>query len=170
MQPPILLIEYRPSIVGIRLLGWAFIAPSMRKLTLILDEVYDTETTSMAKNWSMCRGTVRKTGYALRYVEDDLHNLHRALTELSLRLHRQECRKIGPEVPRRRLRWLTEGVIARAEPILDAVKEPGDLAGADIIDHPAKLQQRNQFKHVKPRGLPDRTEVPSQSRRNAALT
>jgi hypothetical protein len=39
----------------------------MRKLTLILDEVYDTETTSMAKNWSMCRGTVRKTRYPLRY-------------------------------------------------------------------------------------------------------
>src|SRR5580658_4723166 len=66
----------------------------MRKLTLILDEVYDTETTAMAKNWSMCRDTVRKTGYPLRYVEDDLHNLQRALTELCLRLHRQECRKI----------------------------------------------------------------------------
>jgi hypothetical protein len=42
---------------------------------------------------------------------------------LSLRLHRRDCRKVGPEIPGRRLRWLAEGVIARAEPILDVVSE-----------------------------------------------
>jgi hypothetical protein len=132
----------------------------MSKLLLILDEIYDIETTPLTNNWSMSRGKIRKTGYPLRYVEDDLHNLQRGLSELSLRLHRNECRKIGPEVPRRRLRWLAEGAIARAEPILDAVKEPADIARAEMIDHLATLQQRKHLKHMKPRRRPPTIGLP----------
>jgi hypothetical protein len=118
----VLVPEWLPEVLSTDAQRAAF--ELMRKLTLILDEVYDIETTPLTNNWSMSRGTIRKTGYPLRYVEDDLQDLHRALAELSLRLHQRECRKIGPEVPRRRLRWLAEGVIARAEPILEAVAKP----------------------------------------------
>ena len=95
----------------------------MSKLLLILDEVHDVKTAAVSKNWSRVKGRMPRTGYPLQYIADDLHNLSRALTDLAARLHRHEFRKIGPEVPARRLRWLAEAAIARAEPILDAVSE-----------------------------------------------
>jgi hypothetical protein len=104
----------------------------MSKLLLILDEVHDVETTAISKNWSRVKGRMPRTGYPLRYIADDLRNLNRALTDLAARMHRREFRKIGPEVPARRLRWLAEDTIARAEPILEAVSE------APTIDQPAK--------------------------------
>jgi hypothetical protein len=100
----------------------------MCKLLLILNEVSDIEIAGTQRNGPIVKGRLRKTGYPLRYVEDDLIDLQRALSELSQRLRRRGCRKIGPEIPGRRLRWLAEGAIARAEPILDAVREQGDAA------------------------------------------
>jgi hypothetical protein len=100
----------------------------MCKLLLILNEVSEIEVAGTQRNGPIVKGRLRKTGYPLRYVEDDLVDLQRALGDLSQRLRRRSCRKIGPEIPGRRLRWLAEGAIARAEPILDAVREQGDAA------------------------------------------
>jgi hypothetical protein len=105
----------------------------MSKLLLILDELHDVEATAISKNRSMVKGKMPRTGYPLQYIAEDLRNLNLALTDLSARLRRREFRKIGPETPGRRLRWLAEDIVARAEPILDAVSEaPG-------IERPAKV-------------------------------
>jgi hypothetical protein len=119
----------------------------MCKLLLILNEVSEIEVSGTQRNGPIVKGRLRKTGYPLRYVEDDLLDMQRALTELSQRLRRRGCRKIGPEIPGRRLRWLAEGAIARAEPILDAVREQGDAArqnaGSDILAHDRAPQWRH---------------------------
>jgi hypothetical protein len=97
----------------------------MRQLLLILIEVHDIETIPLTNNWSMVRGKIGKTGYPLRYAEHDLHGLQDALAELALRLDVKEYREIGPQVPDRRLRWLAEGLVARAEAIVAALMGHG---------------------------------------------
>jgi hypothetical protein len=106
----------------------------MHKLLLILDQLYDVETSGMAKNWATLKGKLPKTGYPMRYCADDLLDLNHGLTELAYRLHRREARTIGPELPGRRLRWLAEAVIAQAEPVVDAVSNSADArkGGPDV--------------------------------------
>jgi hypothetical protein len=96
----------------------------MHALLLILDQVGVIETVPLHANPGIPKGKTSKTGYPLRYVQQDLFALERGLTELSFRLGRQKCRSIGPTSPNRQLRWLAEGLIARGEPILEAVTEP----------------------------------------------
>jgi hypothetical protein len=93
----------------------------MHALLLILDQVDPIETVPLHNNPGIPKGKTSKTAYPLRYVQHDLIALERGLTELSFRLGRPECRSIGLTSPNRRLRWLAEGLIARAEPILEAV-------------------------------------------------
>jgi hypothetical protein len=99
----------------------------MSKLLLLLEEVYDIETPGLTKNSSRTNRKVGNTGYSLQSVADDLLNLHRLISEPAFRLHVRESRKIGPEVPGKRLRWLAQGVVARAEPVLAAVSGPDEL-------------------------------------------
>jgi hypothetical protein len=119
----------------------------MSKLLLILNEVSEIEVAGTQRNGPIVKGKLRKTGYPLRYVEDDLIDLQRALSELSHRLRRRECRKIGPEIPGRRLRWLAEGALARAEPILDAVRERGDAARHKAASDILALDGADQWRH-----------------------
>jgi hypothetical protein len=93
----------------------------MHTLLLILDQVDPIETATLHNNSRILKGRMRKTTYPLRYVEQDIFALERGLTELSFRLGRLKHRSIGSASPNRRLRWLAESLIARAEPILEAV-------------------------------------------------
>ena len=98
----------------------------MCKLLLILNELNDIETGHPTGNASLAKNKIRKTGYPLRYVRDDLLDLQHGLSELSSRLGRHDWRKTGPEIAGRPLSWLAEGTIARAEPILDVMRERDD--------------------------------------------
>jgi hypothetical protein len=98
----------------------------MCKLLLILNEFNDLETGHPTGSVSLAKNKIRKTGYPLRYVRDDLVDLQHGLSELSSRLGRHEYRKTGPEIAGRPLSWLAEGAIARAEPILDVMRERDD--------------------------------------------
>jgi hypothetical protein len=93
------------------------------RLLVILDQVNNMKVAGQKKNWTIPQGTVRKTGYSCRDVADDLLDLTHALDRLALRLNAPECRKIGLELPEKRLAWLAENVVAHAEPILAALNE-----------------------------------------------
>jgi hypothetical protein len=113
----------------------------MRQLILISIEVRDIETIPLTNNWSMARGKIGKTGYPLQYVEHDLHDLQDALAELALRLDVKEYREIGLPAPGRMLRWLAEGVVARAEAILSALTDPAELSD----HHPTPADDKFPF-------------------------
>jgi hypothetical protein len=93
----------------------------MHALLLILDQVDAIETVPMHTNPRIPKGRTSKTAYPLRYVQQDLIGLERGLTELSIRLGRAKCRSVDPAFPNRQLRWLAKSLIARAEPILEAM-------------------------------------------------
>jgi hypothetical protein len=98
----------------------------MHVLLLILDQVDAIETVPLQNNPGIPKGRTKKTGYLLRYVQQDLFALERGLTELAYRLPRPKCRLTGSNLRGRQLRWLAQNLVARADPILEAVNESTD--------------------------------------------
>jgi hypothetical protein len=103
----------------------------MHWLLLILDRLSTIETVLLRKSLSVQKRGTTKGGYPLRYLEHDLLALDKALTQLAHRLCQSKSRPIGSNLDGRRLRWLAQNLVARTEPILEAV--------SDFALHPGAL-------------------------------
>jgi hypothetical protein len=120
----------------------------MSKLLLILDELHGIDAPGSHNNWAMIVGQAPKTDYPLRYIADDLMELNRGVTQLSLRLRVSEGKTSAAPSRERHLCWLTESLIARVEPILDAVTESGESQQQEVnstgASHPAPVPRRRR--------------------------